>query len=149
MPDRISIVEDILIEQAKLALAIENVETRTVALTEVDLEDMIGRAPLCYIEYPRSVPHTSHEGGASSMRKVFFNVFVATKNLRTKKEGQRGSYGMLEALRKKLNGSDFKGIAAPSTYAGPFTWEGEDVLYDSPNGGTVYMQVFSTLEPNI
>ncbi len=146
--DRISIIEDLLVAEAKAVLTGATVETRTVTLTEDALDEMVGRAPFCYIEYLRGMPHAFHEGGASSMRKLFFNVFVASKSLRSRKEGQRGSYEMLEQLRLRINGKSFSG-GDPVTYAGPFTWEGEDVMYDSPNGGTVYMQVFSTLDPNI
>lgn len=146
--DRISAIEDILLEQAKDALGNVSVETRTVTLTEEALEAMIGRAPFCYIEFLRGMPASFSEGGASSMRKLYFNFFVASKSLRSKKEGQRGSYEMLEALRKRLNGKSFSSAVTQGVYAGPFTWEGEDVMYDSANGGTVYMQVFSTTDPN-
>ena len=148
MADRVSVIEDILIEQVKLALTIQNVETRTVSLTEPELDKMIGKAPFCYIEYVRSAPMSQDEGGASNFRKLYFNFFIASKSLRDKKEGQRGSYELLEKTRKHLNGQSFKGIACDA-FAGPFTWEGDDVMYDSPNGGTVYMQVFSTIETNI
>ncbi|MFN0156892.1 MAG: hypothetical protein ACKVRP_02335 [Bacteroidota bacterium] len=143
--DRISIVEDILIEALKEALPGVMIETRATQLTEEELKKLIGRAPFVLIEYGSGARRVRSEEGKSRTKVMTFNLYCGAKSLRDKKDSQRGNYSLLATVQGKLDGSTFNDTEDTTRRAGPFQYE-NDQLFADLSDGTVYMAVYSLVE---
>lgn len=100
---------------------------------------MIGKAPFIYVEYGAGVPKITTEAGAVTVKRWTFSLFVASKSLRSKKEGQRGSYDVLDKCFDALNGVQL----TDTGWSAKVNWLNEQLFYDSDEGGTIYQQVFA------
>lgn len=135
-----------MLEALKAALPdVYAIETRVGSLSEEELKNSIGRAPFVQVEYNSGARRMASEEGTARQRVLTFNLYVGAKSLRNKKDAQRGSYGILEAVREKLDGSTFTDTDDQTRRAGPFRWENEQIFADLP-GGTVYIAVYSLIE---
>lgn len=145
MADRISDIEDLMIPALKEGTE-ATVETRSVALTETELKTMLGKAPFIYIEYAGGSALSRTESGEVRARRLEWNLFVAARNLRSKKDAQRGSY---ELLTKVFSTLDSAMLVDTDTgkRAGPFSWSSEAAVFVADDGGTVYQSVFTLIEP--
>ncbi len=142
MAERIAAIEDALLTALRAAnttIASSNIETRNVPLTEEELKQMIGRAPFIYVEYGGGSPKLGTEAGKLLVKRFVFNVFVASKSLRSGKEGQRGSYDLLDKCFDALDGA----VLSDTGWKGVVHWMSEQLFYDSNEGGTIYQQVYA------
>lgn len=142
MPDRIAHIEDALLEVLRTAnpdVPASSIDTRNVPLTEAELKQMIGKAPFIYVEYGAGVPRSATETGIVTLKRWTFTLFVASKSLRSRKEGQRGSYDLLDKCFDALNGVQL----TDANWSARVTWQSEQLFYDSDEGGTIYQQVFA------
>lgn len=144
--DRISIIEDIMIEGLKAALPdVRTIDTRSIPLSEIELKKLIGSAPFILIENNGADPIMRAEDGSTIIWKLVFNLFIGAKSLRSKQDAQRGSYGMLETIRKMLDGNVLVDSEDSTRRAGKFKWEHQEIFFDLPEG-TIYQAVYSLTE---
>jgi phage gp37-like protein len=138
---RLAQIEDLIIATLKEDLPGVHVDTRSTSLSEDGLRSVLTLAPFVLIEYNGGNPVMEVNVGSAGT-KVGFNLFVGAKSLRSKKEAQRGSYGMLSQIRESLDGTE---LSESGVVAGPFVWEGEAIFLDT-NEGTIYQTVYSLTE---
>jgi len=143
--DRISDIEDLMIDALKEAIPDAHVETRSVPLTEAELTKILGMAPFVYIEYAGGASARQDESGQTLSRKLEFNLFVAARSLRSKQEAQRGSYELLMNIFNALDHSTLSNTETGKK-AGPFEWSSEAAVFVSDDGGTVYQSVYTLTE---
>jgi phage gp37-like protein len=138
---RLAEIEDLLIATLKDDLPGVHVDTRTASLSEDELRQVLTLAPFVLIEYNGGSPVI--ESNVGSLRtKLGFNLFVGARSLRSKKEAQRGSYGLLSQVRESLDGTE---LSEGAIVAGPFVWEGEAIFLDTSEG-TIYQAIYSLTE---
>lgn len=140
--DRISVIEDIMIEGIKAVLPEARVEPRTIPLTEDELKKVLTLAPFVMIEYNGGNAIARSESGLTTATRLAFNVFVGAKSLRSKEEGRRSSYGMLSSVREALDGVTLSDTDDATRHAGPFAWQSEAIFFDTA-GGTIYQAIYS------
>ena len=152
MADRVSIHEDLILAALRTQLSATvptgNIETRAVPLTDANLDEMIGKAPFVYVEYGGLQSLRRLEDGTTIATDYRYNIFTAAKSLRSIKEAQRGSYDLLAGIRETLDNAVLVNDDNPLDVkrAGAFRLISEAPLFDSANGGTIYMSVYSVIE---
>jgi phage gp37-like protein len=146
MMERIAQIEDAILTALRAAhpdIPPSSIETRNVPLTEQELKAMIGRAPFIYVEYYAGMPKVIAENGTVGLKRWMFTLFVASKSLRSRKEGQRGSYDLLDKCYDALSGIRL----SDDGWSAHVNWQSEQLFYDSDEGGTIYQQVFAVDGP--
>lgn len=138
---RLAEIEDLMIAVLKADIPGVHVDTRSSSLSEEGLRNVLTLAPFVLIEYNGGNPVTELNRGTVGT-KAGFNVFVGARSLRSRKEAQRGSYGLLAQVRASLDGME---LSDNGVVAGPFVWEGEAIFLDT-NEGTIYQAVYSLTE---
>lgn len=143
--EAISTSEDIMIEVLKTALpdvrTIETAQNKTDDIIET-LKKMIGSAPFVLIEHGSADSVKKNEAGKTIVVQNTFNLFIAAKSFRGMKDAQRGSYSMIETIRRTLDGNAFANDDVPPKRTGKFGYAGH-ALFAELIGGTVYLSVFT------
>jgi len=146
--DRISEIEEMMVEVLQAAMPGVKVESRITPMNETQIAKMLALVPLCVVEYNGGSSQAKNETGKSNVRRLAFNLFVGAKSLRSKSEGSEGCYGMLSSIRATLDGVIIRDDEDATKRAGPFAWENEAIFFDSPEG-TMYQAVYSVSDQNL
>jgi len=134
-------IEDCLIDDMKANIeGIKTVDTHEKEFDEQTLGLLIPRAPFGLIRYveSRGVESEETSEGKEGVIKRSFVLALGASSMRSKKEGQRGCYSLLDQVRNRYDGCHL----AVGDEEIVLYWDGDALIY-SGKGIIVYAVVLS------
>jgi hypothetical protein len=137
-------IEDALITDAKANITgLQTCVTHEKDIDEQTLQALLPKAPFSLIRYGGTEPIEDQRmaDGGAGMKKREFYLAIGAASLRSKKEGQRGAYDLLDDFRDRYDGLTLPVGSGFVTFA-----YGGDRLVLSIYGLVVYIMILSWTE---
>lgn len=123
-------IEDALIADMKANIpGMKTVETHEKEFNTFMPETLKAYTPFILIHYGGTKPKDGerHADNSSGISDRGFNLSIGAESLRSKKQGQRGAYGILDQLRNRYNGF----VLNVGSFSVTLSYDGDDFLFTS------------------
>lgn len=138
-------IEDALLTDARVNISgVKTVETHEKEFDDMLLTNLAPRAPFVLVRYGGTNPNDSERraDGSSGISGREFHLVIGAESFRSKKEGQRAAYDILDDLRERYNGFNLSVSGSSITLA----YDGDSFWFSSP--GLVVYKLFLKWDEN-